>query len=135
VNIPVTHMQASTRRRSHSNVRMYVRMLTHTHHTHTTHAYTHAHTHTHTHTNTHTCARTHTCTHVRTHAHTNARTHAVVCTGHSGLFGEHVALMGWLRSVGALKLQVSFAKEPYKRDYILQKRPMILRSLLIEATP
>jgi len=43
--------------------------------------------------------------------------------------------MGWLRSVGALKLQVSFAKEPYKRDYILQKRPMILRSLLIEATP
>jgi len=28
------------------------------------------------------------------------------------------------------KLQVSFAKEPYKRDYILQKRPMILRSLL-----
>jgi len=29
-----------------------------------------------------------------------------------------------------LKIWVSFAKEPYKRDYILQKRPMILRSLL-----
>jgi len=29
----------------------------------------------------------------------------------------------------------SFAKEPYKRDDILQKRPLILRSLLIEATP
>ena len=28
-----------------------------------------------------------------------------------------------------------FAKEPYKRDDILQKRPMILRSLLIVATP
>ena len=27
------------------------------------------------------------------------------------------------------------AKEPYKRDYILQKRPIILRSLLIVATP
>jgi len=27
--------------------------------------------------------------------------------------------MGWLRLVGSLKLQVSFAKEPYKRDYIL----------------
>jgi len=27
--------------------------------------------------------------------------------------------------IGSLKLQVSFAKEPYKRDYILQKRPMI----------
>jgi len=43
--------------------------------------------------------------------------------------------MGWLRLVGSLKLYVSFAKEPYKRDYILQKRPMILRSLLIVATP
>ena len=29
--------------------------------------------------------------------------------------------MGWLRLVGSLKLQVSFAKEPYKRDCILQK--------------
>jgi len=37
--------------------------------------------------------------------------------------------------VGSLKLQVSFAKWPYKRDYILQKRPVILRSLLIVATP
>ena len=33
--------------------------------------------------------------------------------------------MGWLRLVGSLKLQVSFAKEPYKRDHILQKRPII----------
>ena len=30
-----------------------------------------------------------------------------------------------------LKLHVSFGKEPYKRDHILQKRPIILRSLLI----
>ena len=43
--------------------------------------------------------------------------------------------MGWLRLEGSLKLYVSFAKEPYKRDYILQKRPTILRSLLIVATP
>ena len=43
--------------------------------------------------------------------------------------------MGWLRLVGSLKLQVSFAKEPYKRDDILQKRPIILRSLLIVAPP
>jgi len=34
-----------------------------------------------------------------------------------------------------LKLQVSFAKEPYKRDDILQKRPIFLRSLLTIATP
>ena len=43
--------------------------------------------------------------------------------------------MGWLRTVDSLKLQVSFAKEPYKRDDILQKRPIILRSPLIVATP
>jgi len=44
--------------------------------------------------------------------------------------------MGWVATIiGSLKLQVSFAKEPYKRDDILQKRPVILRSLLIVATP
>jgi len=43
--------------------------------------------------------------------------------------------MGWLRLVGTLKLQVSFAKEPYKRNDILQKRPMIFRSLLSVANP
>jgi len=43
--------------------------------------------------------------------------------------------IGWLRLVGSLKLQVSFAKEPYKRDYFLQKRPIIVRSLLILAAP
>jgi len=34
-----------------------------------------------------------------------------------------------------LKIIVSFVKEPYKRDDIQQKRPIIWRSLLIEATP
>ena len=29
--------------------------------------------------------------------------------------------MGWLQLVGSLKLYVSCAKEPYKRDDILQK--------------
>jgi len=43
--------------------------------------------------------------------------------------------MGWLRLVGSIKLQVSFAKEPYKRDDILQKRPIILSILLTVATP
>jgi len=43
--------------------------------------------------------------------------------------------MGWLRLLGSFILQVSFAKEPYKRDYILQKRPIIFKSLLIVATP
>jgi len=31
----------------------------------------------------------------------------------------------WLRLVGSIKIHVSFAKEPYKRDDILQKRPII----------
>jgi len=43
--------------------------------------------------------------------------------------------MGWFRLVGSLKLRVSFAKETYKRDCILQKRPIILKSLLIVAPP
>jgi len=43
--------------------------------------------------------------------------------------------MGWLPLVGSLKFKVSFAKEPYKRDDVLQKRPIILRSLLVAATP
>jgi len=34
-----------------------------------------------------------------------------------------------------LKIIGLFCKGPYKRDYILQKRPTILRSLLIVATP
>jgi len=34
--------------------------------------------------------------------------------------------MGWLRLVGSIKLSVPIAKEPYKRDYTLQKRPIIL---------
>ena len=42
--------------------------------------------------------------------------------------------MGWLRLAGSLKLWVSFAKWPYKRDDILHKRSITLRSLLIAAT-
>jgi len=43
--------------------------------------------------------------------------------------------MGWLHLVGSIKLQVCFAKEPYKRDDILQKRPIIESILLTVATP
>jgi len=43
--------------------------------------------------------------------------------------------MGQHRLLASFKLQVSFAKEPYKRDNILQKRPIIWRSPLIVATP
>jgi len=43
--------------------------------------------------------------------------------------------MGWLRLVGSLKLQVSFAECHLFYRAFLQKRPVILRSLLIVATP
>ena len=38
---------------------------------------------------------------------------------------EALLYLGWLWSVGSIKLKVSFAKEPYKRDDILQKRPIV----------
>ena len=57
------------------------------------------------------------------------------CVGLITLQHTLVLYMGRLRLVGSLKLQVSFAKEPYKRDYILRKRPGLLRNLLIVATP
>ena len=43
--------------------------------------------------------------------------------------------MGWLRLVGSLKLQVSFAEYSLFYRALLQKRPINLRSLLIKATP
>jgi len=43
--------------------------------------------------------------------------------------------MGWLRFVGSLKLYVSFAEYSLFYIFLLQKRPIILRSLLIVATP
>jgi len=45
------------------------------------------------------------------------------------------ACMGWLRLVGSLKLKVSFAEYHLFYKALLQKRPIILRSLLIVATP
>jgi len=49
--------------------------------------------------------------------------------------GATVFTMGWLQLEGSIKYYVSFAKKPYKRDDILQKRPIILSILLTEATP
>jgi len=43
--------------------------------------------------------------------------------------------MGWLRLVGSLKLEVSFAEYHLFYRALLQKRPIILRSLLTKATP
>ena len=53
--------------------------------------------------------------HVHVHMHGHVRVDAHVSNTH----------IGWLRLVGSIKLQVSFAKEPYERDAILQKTPTI----------
>jgi len=73
--------------------------------------------------------------HTRTHTskkclHTLAPTcerehHCLCCSGVPLYVAIHCSAMQWLRLVGSLKLQVSFAKERYKRDDILQKRPII----------
>jgi len=47
----------------------------------------------------------------------------------------HMDDTGWLRLVGSLKLQVSFAEYSLFYRALLQKRPIILRSLLIVASP
>ena len=43
--------------------------------------------------------------------------------------------MGWLRLVGSIKSQVSFAEYSLFYRALLQKKPIISRSLLIIATP
>jgi len=43
--------------------------------------------------------------------------------------------MGWLRVVGSLILYISFAEHSLFYRALLQRRPIILKSLLIVATP
>ena len=43
--------------------------------------------------------------------------------------------MGWLRLVGTLKAQVSFAEYSLFYRALLQMRPIILRSLQVVTTP
>jgi len=54
---------------------------------------------------------------------------------HGLMYSSVSSPIGCLWLAGSFKLQVSFAKEPYKRGNILQKRPIILPILLTVATP
>ena len=60
------------------------------------------------------------------HIHTNIHTTLIDIT--------HM-YMGWLWLVGSIKLNVSFAKEPNKRDNILQKRPRMLYHIYATCIP
>jgi len=55
--------------------------------------------------------------------------HCIECEARQAYRHEVV----WL--VGSIKLWASFAREPYEREHILQKRPITLSILLIVATP
>jgi len=59
--------------------------------------------------------------------HICVRVHINICTTY--------IYMGWLRPVDSLKSQVSLAEYSLFYRALLQKRPMVLRSLLIEDTP
>jgi len=113
-------------------------MHIHTCHTHTqhTHTRTHAHAHVHTHIISpflyHKTVPSrqisihpyiHTYIHTHTHTHTNTRTQT------------YLHRMVWLRFVGSFKSYVSFAEYRFFYRALLQKRPIILRSLLTKATP
>jgi len=77
-----------------------------------------------------TCIPTH-----NTPSHKNPRTHTRTHILKHGGFSWGCIPMEWLWFVGSMKLYVSFAKEPYKIDDILQKRPIIKSILLTVATP
>ena len=66
-------------------------------------------------------------------------TMCVICTCQYGTsrstIDKYERSMGWLRLVGSFKLQVSSAEHSLFFKALLQMRPMILRSLLIVATP
>jgi len=58
----------------------------------------------------------------------------LLCVLPKYVFFQHITIMGRLRFVGSLKLQVSFAEYSLFYRALLQLRPIILRSLLIVAT-
>jgi len=62
------------------------------------------------------------------------------CHRHWKTLAKVISLSSWLMGgvatiSGFLKIICLFCKKHYKTDHILQKRPIILRSLLIVATP
>ena len=116
-------------------------------HTHMSHTPTHGESQTYTHlyeSRTYTRRVTHKTSVTHTHTHESRTYTRGVTNLHTRLFcvTHRTCPMCGLRQmtceqrlVGSSKLWISFAKEPYKRYDILQKRRMILRSLLIVATP
>ena len=77
----------------------------------------------------------HTATHCNTPQHTATHCNTLQHTATHAAAGVHYIHIGWLRSVGSIKLQVSFADYGLFYRALLQKRPIILSILLAKATP
>jgi len=83
---------------------------------------------------------THCNTHCCTHCNTHCNTHCDTCCNTADMSFSKLSYivmscMGWLRVLGSIKLHVSFAEYSLVYRALLQKKPIILRSLLIVATP
>jgi len=88
------------------------------------------------------CICVHMCAYVCVCAHTRICIAYTMCTRSSAgkpptvcVHEKLKAHLEWLQLVGSLKLQVCFAEYRLFYRALLQKRPIILRSLLIVATP
>jgi len=134
-----TYIHAYTNAYLHTNIHMNVHTFLHTYiHTYIQmylptyiHTYLPTYIHTYIHTNIH--------TNKHTYLHTRVRTcHYLHCAWISLSRRPkyvYIHTMGWIRLVGTLKVQVSIAEyKPFYRA-LLQKKPIILRSLRIVATP
>jgi len=157
-----THIHTYTRAFISTHIHMYTHshIHTHTHHTYI-HTYTTLYIHINIHTNIHTYKRTYirayTNIHVLTRVHTYKQSSTnlrsgqnsyifiqdpleMVCLCFEGTHKEKETeiqslCMGWLRLACSLKLHVSLTEYCLFYKSLLQKRHMILRSLLIAATP
>ena len=75
----------------------------------------------------------HSATHCKTHRHPVDMCNIQTSISPSSTYREFG--MGWLQSVASTKFEVSFAEYRLFYRALLQKRPIILRSLLVVATP
>jgi len=118
---------------THTNTRSIIALLL-LHDT-QTHMRTHEHAYMHVkNTATHEHMYTHTHTHaVSSHCYYSMNINYMML--YFVLIHREIITMGWLRLVGSLNLQVSSAEYSLFYRVLLQKRPIILRSLLIVATP
>ena len=145
--IGLTHCNALQHTATHSNTLQYTAMHCNALQCTETHCDTLRHTATHCnilqHTATH-CNTTIELKHCKSLQHTATHCNALQITATQCNTLQHTATqlsssfmsdMGWLRLVGCLKIQVSFAKELYKIDLYSAKRPVFLSILLIVATP